>query len=102
MAMCCAEMHPYQTHSSPLEAAEAGTQTVGHSPQRCRPFRVSPPTPLSVWQLQVRSIGESVFAVNEKAKPDRGDYHKDTFPDLAFAYSGSSVLRRFGFPITRF
>jgi hypothetical protein len=48
MAMCCAEMRPYQTHSSPLEAAEAGTQTVGHSPQGCRPFRVAPPMPLSV------------------------------------------------------
>ena len=46
--MYCSEMRPYQTHSSPLEAAEAGTQTVGHSPQGCRPFRVAPPMPLSV------------------------------------------------------
>jgi hypothetical protein len=46
--MYCSEMRPFQTHSSPLEAAEAGTQTVGHSPQGCRPFRVSPPMPLSV------------------------------------------------------
>ena len=42
VAMFCSEMHPYQTHSSPLEAAEAGTQTVGHSPQGCRLFRVTP------------------------------------------------------------
>src|SRR6266571_8708273 len=27
---------------SPPEAAETGAQTVGHSPQGCRPFRVSP------------------------------------------------------------
>jgi hypothetical protein len=48
VAMYCSEMRPSQTHSSPLEAAEAGTQTVGHIPQGCRPFRVSPPMPLSV------------------------------------------------------
>jgi hypothetical protein len=48
VAMYCSEMHPCQTHSSPLEAAEAGTQTVGHSPQGCWPFRVAPPMPLSV------------------------------------------------------
>jgi len=59
MALSCAEMHPYQTHFSPLEAAEAGTQTVGHSPQRCRPFRVAPPMPLSVFP--VRNIGELHF-----------------------------------------
>jgi hypothetical protein len=63
MAMCCAEMHPYQTHSSPLEAAEAGTHTVGHSPQGCRPFRASPPMPLSV--LLVRTIGEVRPHVNK-------------------------------------
>jgi len=28
----------YQAHSSPLEAAEAGTQTVGHSPQGLQAF----------------------------------------------------------------
>jgi len=27
---------------SPPEAAEAGAHTVGHSPQGCKPFRVSP------------------------------------------------------------
>src|SRR5579859_8224115 len=34
------EIHPcFRRHtSSPLEAAEAGTQTVRHSPQSCRPF----------------------------------------------------------------
>jgi hypothetical protein len=31
-------MHLYQAHSSPLEAAEAGTQTVGHSPQGLQAF----------------------------------------------------------------
>jgi hypothetical protein len=31
-----------QTHSSPLEAAEAGTQTVGHSPQGLQAFPGSP------------------------------------------------------------
>ena len=36
--MCCAGMHLYQAHSSPLEAAEAGTQTVGHSPQGLQAF----------------------------------------------------------------
>jgi hypothetical protein len=29
-------------HFRSSEAAEAGAQTVGHSPQGCRPFRVSP------------------------------------------------------------
>jgi hypothetical protein len=48
VAMYCSEMRPFHTHSSPLEAAEAGTQTVGHSPQGCWPFRVAPPMPLSV------------------------------------------------------
>src|SRR5689334_21195531 len=38
MAICCSEMRPNQTHSSPLEAAEAGTQTVGHSPQGLQAF----------------------------------------------------------------
>jgi hypothetical protein len=85
MAMCCAEMHPFQTRSSPLEAAEAGTQTVGHSPQSCRPFRVSPPMPLSVLPNELpepaltvdptmarrltgitgRSIGEKTVTVNK-------------------------------------
>jgi hypothetical protein len=38
------EIHPFQGHtSSPLEAAEAGTPTMGHSPQRCRPFLGFPP-----------------------------------------------------------
>jgi hypothetical protein len=37
----------YSRHtSSPLEAAEAGAQTVGHSPQGCRPFWVSPASQL--------------------------------------------------------
>jgi hypothetical protein len=40
--MCCAGMRLNQTHSSPLEAAEAGTQTVGHSPQGLQAFPGSP------------------------------------------------------------
>jgi len=37
--MSCAGNTPFSGHtSSPLEAAEAGTQTVRHSPQSCRPF----------------------------------------------------------------
>ena len=54
--MDCSEMHPCQTHSSPLEAAEAGTQTVGHSPQGCWPFRVAPPMPLSVQPCNFQSL----------------------------------------------
>jgi hypothetical protein len=89
--MCCAEMHPFQTHSSPLEAAEAGTQTVGHSPQSCRPFRVSPPMPLSVLPNELpepaltvnptmarrlagvtrRSIGETHRRSQQKSHSDR-------------------------------
>jgi len=40
MAMCYAEKAPpvQRYISSPLEAAVTGTQTVGHRPQRCRPF----------------------------------------------------------------
>src|SRR6478609_8580447 len=56
VAMYCSEMRPFQTHSSPLEAAEAGTQTVGHSPQGCWPFRGSPPMPLSVAPNNFQSL----------------------------------------------
>ena len=48
---------------SPPEAAVTVNPTMAHRLQGCRPFRVSPPTPLSV-QL-MRSIGEMRSSVNK-------------------------------------
>ena len=88
MALSCAEMHPYQTHFSPLEAAEAGTQTVGHSPQRCRPFRVAPPMPLSV--LPLRTIGETLCDSQQNSSRKRREMvHLDNA-----ALQNHSILKR--------
>ena len=53
--------------SSPLEAAETGAQTVGHSPQSCRPFWGFPRTAnFGCWLLLRRRRSRQNIAYNNR------------------------------------
>jgi len=106
--MCCAGMHLYQAHSSPLEAAEAGTQTVGHSPQGLQAFPGFPAdaalglamqlsNPAALWTqrwpagLQVlprRIIGETHRYSQQKSLSETREFS----PDIAIPHPHASQV----------